>query len=335
MRVLTLGTRVLLMVAGIAGAGFLLTIAAVTYRAGLLQKQQAFATTDEMAQKNAEIIKSRIDLGMLTARTLANTLEGIKAQGNPSRVEANAALRGILEGNKGILSLSTCWEPNAFDGRDKDFVGKPVHDKSGRFIPYWNRGTGTQLLSEPLVDYEKPGDGDWYLLARNSGLETIVEPYFYPIAGKQVLMTTVTVPVRRNDKVLGVTTVDMALASFQEVVSAIHPYEIGYASIVSNKGVYVADAEPAQINKDLGTSAAMQEAKAAIRAGQLLRVQTFDEHLKTEVYRVYVPIAVGKSSTPWSFVITVPVDRVLAGVAETRNVALLLGLISISAMVTW
>ena len=128
---------------------------------------------------------AKIDLGILTARTMAASLEGTRRHGTPSRAEANALLRGVLEGTspKDVLSLSTCWEPNAFDGKDKDYVGRPGHDATGRFIPYWNRGDGTKAVLEPLVDYEKPGAGDWYLVARNSGRESIMEPYFYPIAG--------------------------------------------------------------------------------------------------------------------------------------------------------
>jgi len=330
---LSLGVRLLLFVGGIAAAGFLLTISVVTFRAAAIQKAQAFATADEMAMKNAELVQARIDLGMLKARTLAQSFEGLKRYGGANRTDANAMLRGVLEGDRDILSLSTCWEPNAFDGRDRDFAGKPVHDVTGRFIPYWNRGTGTQSATEALVDYEKPGDGDWYLLARNSGQETIVEPYFYPIAGKQVLMTTVTVPIKRDTKVLGVTTVDLALADIQELVSQIRPYGEGYASLLSNKGVFVADKDPARITKPLAKGSGREELKVAVQEGRMYRLQVDDTLLGMEVYRVMVPVKVGKTTTPWGFVITVPVDRILEGVRQTRNIAIGLGLLSITAVI--
>jgi len=80
-------------------------------------------------------------------------------------------------------------------------------------------------------------------------------------------------------------------------------------------------------------AADQQEAKAAILAGKPLRTQVHDDYLDAQVYRVYVPIQAGQTSNPWSFVITVPIDRVLAGVAQTRDIALLLGVLSITAMV--
>ncbi len=333
MRNQSMATRVLLWVVLVSGLGFLVTITTVTIRAGSIQRELAYAYAEELAQKHAAYVKEQIDVGMLTAETMAHGFEGTKRYGSPSRAEANATLRGILEGNRRILSLSTCWEPNAFDGRDKDFVDKPVHDATGRFIPYWNRGDGTQSVSEKLIDYEKPGDGDWYLLARNSGHATIVEPYFYPIAGKQVLMTTVTVPVKREGKVLGVTTVDLALMDLQELVSKIKPYETGYASVVSYKGVYVADRDAANITKDIGTTPELQEAKAAIQAGRPHRMTFQDPQLGQEATRVYVPIVVGQVKTPWAFAITVPTDRVLAGVRAIRNIAFGLGLLTVGLMV--
>ncbi len=333
MRKLSMAARVLLWVVLVSGLGFLVTITTVTIRAGSIQKELAYAYAGELAQKHAAYVKEQMDVGMHTAETLAYTFEGTKKFGSPSRAEANASLRGVLEGNPRILSLSTCWEPNAFDGKDKDFVGKPIHDASGRFIPYWNRGNGTQSVTEPLVDYEKPGDGDWYLLARNSGFETIVEPYFYPIAGKQVLMTTVTVPVKRDGKVLGVTTVDLALMDLQELVAKIKPYEDGYASIVSYKGVYVADRDAKNITKDIGDTPQLREAKAAVREGKIHKMTFQDDQLGQEAYRVYVPITIGQVKTPWAFAITVPTDRVLSGVRTIRNIAFILGFATVGLMV--
>ena len=38
-------------------------------------------------------------------------------------------------------------------------------DATGRYVPSWSRGSDGTLHNEPLVDYEKPGVGDFYLLA--------------------------------------------------------------------------------------------------------------------------------------------------------------------------
>ena len=54
------------------------------------------------------------------------------------------------------------FEPDAFDGNDKNFINAEGHDQTGRFIPYWTRGSDGAGVVEALASYEVPGDGDYY-----------------------------------------------------------------------------------------------------------------------------------------------------------------------------
>lgn len=75
-----------------------------------------------------------------------------------------SSLREILERNDNIFGIWLCYEPNAYEGRDSAFVGKPGHDKTGRFIPYLHHTHDGKINFEPLVDYDNPnGAGDYYL----------------------------------------------------------------------------------------------------------------------------------------------------------------------------
>mgnify|MGYP002145550319 CR=1 FL=1 len=96
-----------------------------------------------------------------------------------------------LENHAGLRAVWTGWEPDALDGRDSEYAGqKPAHDDSGRFVPYWHRDT-QGISVEPLVDYDKPGAGDYYLLPKQTGNETLIEPYLYVVAGKELQITSV------------------------------------------------------------------------------------------------------------------------------------------------
>ena len=61
-------------------------------------------------------------------------------------------LKQVLVDNPGFLAVWTCWEPNALDGKDADFIDAFGHDETGRYLPYWNRLHG-DIDVEPLVDY--------------------------------------------------------------------------------------------------------------------------------------------------------------------------------------
>ncbi|MDD2878904.1 MAG: methyl-accepting chemotaxis protein [Rhodoferax sp.] len=325
MKVLTLTATVVLV-------AFALTIGLLTQQATTLQKEVILQYTEQLALTHAGQASGRLEVALDAARTMANTLRGIKSVELTSRAATDALLKSVLEGDPNFLGVWTCWEPNAFDGKDAEFVGKPAHDATGRFIPYWNRGAGS-IDVEALVDYEKPGAGDYYLLAKQSGEETLIEPYAYKVGGKEVLMTSVVVPITVNGKFLGVVGIDLPLDGFQNVVSKIRPYETGFASLISHGGLYVGDADEKNVGKDIGASELAVAAKGAIKAGQKYEAHYFSDQLQTPVTSIYVPVHVGAVKAPWSFVATVPDDKALAGVTNLRYVAAALGLLSVIVVV--
>ncbi|WP_170168390.1 methyl-accepting chemotaxis protein [Pseudorhodoferax soli] len=321
-----LRTKLLLLVGGVVLLGFAITVTVLARQAGDLQRSTALHYAEELAARNAAQVEAELDAAMLASRTLAYALGGLQASGRADRTAADAQLRAVLAGNPRFLGVWTAWEPNAFDGRDAEFVGTPGHDATGRYIPYWNRGTG-QPAVEPLTDYDKPGPGDYYLLARNGKVETLIEPYKYTVAGREVLITTTVVPIMAGERVLGVAGVDVALSDLQQKVGAISIYGDGYASLLSNGGLYVGDRDAANVGKP--STGAHGDALAAVREGKPFEATTFHERLQGQATRLYVPVRVGDARTPWSFAATVPEDRILAEVRRLNWTALVLGGISV------
>ncbi|OQY12364.1 MAG: hypothetical protein B6I31_03270 [Desulfobacteraceae bacterium 4572_19] len=183
---------------------FLATIGFVTIKAGSMSKESARQLCEEMAFRYGSETQANLELAMDAARTIAHAFAGIKQAGNlPDRQTMDLILMQVLEQNPEFVGVWSCWEPNALDGKDQEFINAKGSDSSGRYVPYWNSGGG-KINVEPLVDYETQGAGDYYLLALKSGKEQILEPYMYPIGGKDVLITSVVVPIIVDNKVLGV-----------------------------------------------------------------------------------------------------------------------------------
>jgi len=327
----TLRVKVMSLIAVVVLAAFAVTISVLTYQATQLQSALIGDHAQQIAQTHASESARRVESALDAARTLAFTLRGLQAAGQVSRNGADAMLKSVLESDPSFLGVWTCWEPNAFDGKDAEYTNKPGHDATGRYIPYWNRGAGSIAL-EPLVDYEKPGAGDYYLLAKQSGEETLIEPYSYKVAGKDVLMTSVVVPIKIDGKFVGVAGIDLPLDGFQSRISQIRPYETGFASLISNGGLYVGDLDAQNVGKDIGTSEQAAAAKVAIKAGKNHEARYYSERLQTAVTSVYAPMHIGATKTPWSLATTVPDDKALAGVKHLRYVAAGLALLSIVAV---
>lgn len=325
---LNLRSKVLLIVIAMILGGFSITVAVLTYKASHLQQETALEYTRTLSKQNASEVKTEISSAFDAARTLAQSLEGLHSNGTANRKLADHMLQRVFEGNPKFFAVWSVWEPNAFDGRDNEFINQPGTDATGRYIPYWHRSSG-QLKIDALVNYDVPGPGDYYLLARNSGEETLLEPYEYEVNGQKTLFTSMVVPIRHNGTVVGVVGVDMLLSDIQQRISQIKPFATGYASLVSNKGNYIGDRDARNVGKPIPTNGVWDKIRKAVASGQPYQDSGQDEALKTTVLRIYQPITISQSKTPWSFGVIVPEDKILEGVHSLRNTAIIIGLLSV------
>ncbi len=229
----SLRVRILVLVTAMVLLGFVSSVAVLTYQAGNAQKALALQYAQQLAAGEARETAARLESAFDSARALAQVLAALKAADRADRAVADTIQGTMLASTPGILGLWTVWEPNAFDGQDAAYAGKPGHDATGRYLPYWNRGGG-QIVVEPNVNYEQPGEGDYYLLPKRSGKETLIEPYLYKVNGQDTLITSVVVPITVGGRFVGVAGVDLALSAFQERIGALRPYGTGYASLISN-----------------------------------------------------------------------------------------------------
>lgn len=327
---LSLRIKLLLWMVSIILVGFLITVGVLTQRAASLQQTQTKAYAQQLANRNALEISSQIEKALHSARHLAETLSSLKSANLVDRERANLMLKGILAANPDFLGVWTGWEPNAFDGLDKQNINKLGTDTTGRFIPYWNRGGG-KIQVEALIDYEVPGAGDYYVLPRKTGKEVIIEPYIYPVNGQNMLITSLVVPIFYEDRFVGVAGIDIALDTIQEKIGKLHIYENGYASLISNGGLIVGDRDAATVGQTTAKIGLSETAGNAIKAGQPYQVVETDSRIQNgaTVERIFTPINIGQTGTPWSLVATLPESEILASIHELRVIAAALGLVSI------
>lgn len=328
---LSLRAKLLITVSAIVLLGFVVTVIALSLEARKLQRASSMSYTQELAQRHGMEVQNTLSEAMTTARAVADALNNLRAEGHADRASADAILKGVLAGNPRLLGVWTGWEPNAFDTKDAQFANQPGHDTTGRYIPYWNRGSGSVQL-EALVDYEKPGAGDYYLIPKQSGNEVLIEPYVYPVAGKDTLITSLVVPIKEGGKFLGVAGVDIALADLQDTVSKISVMETGTASLISNTGIYVGDRDKSKVGKTIPLEDGADEALKAIQAGQSHRRHANDPLLGA-VTQVFVPVRVGKVTTPWGFLAQVSDDKILEGVRQITWLAVGLCVASVLVVV--
>ena len=147
---------------------FLVIFGSVAWLNSKENADQARRLSTSLSREYASEMRLRMESALVTTRALADVLEGLVASGEADRELAIQMLHATLNKNPKFLSVWSCWEPDAFDGRDRDYAGAEGYDDSGRFIPYWYRD-GADIVYEPLDDYDDCESNKYYCLPMSRG----------------------------------------------------------------------------------------------------------------------------------------------------------------------
>ncbi|MBI9088072.1 MAG: methyl-accepting chemotaxis protein [Desulfobacterium sp.] len=335
MKKLNLKMKMLLYIGMVAFLSFAVTIGVVAVKAGKMAKNDAMEKTTEIAHHYGGVVKSELEVAMDATRTLALTFEGLKKSGQiPERSALDQVLKQILQGTPSLLAVWTCWEPYALDGKDADFTNAPGHDATGRYVPYWSRDS-SGISVTPLVDYEQTGAGDFYQLPKRTGEETVIEPYLYPVGGKEILITSLCVPIRVNGRVVGVAGTDIALDTINERFAQLKLFETGYLSVISNKGLYVTHPKSKRLGQPvLKTDPWADELMGKVKSGNGFITENHSTSLDEAVLRVCVPVEIGHTRTPWAVLVSIPMSKILEKAKNIQYTSMVIGTVAMALLMT-
>ncbi|MCF5729492.1 methyl-accepting chemotaxis protein [Aeromonas veronii] len=149
-----------------------------------------------------------------------------------SRPQVESLLGSSLQQASGISSIYAQFEPDGYDGEDGNWLGGASHSVAGKgsLEVYFTKDQGGTVAqqavdaaaSEAKFDTSLNEFGirnsEWYLCGRDTRQPCLMEPYLYEISpGNKMLMTSLTVPVLRDGKFVGLAGVDMNLPIFQQL----------------------------------------------------------------------------------------------------------------------
>ncbi|MEN3763122.1 methyl-accepting chemotaxis protein [Aeromonas veronii] len=149
-----------------------------------------------------------------------------------SRPQVESLLGSSLQQASGISSIYAQFEPDGYDGEDGNWLDGASHSVAGKgsLEVYFTKDQGGAVAqqavdaaaSEAKFDTSLNEFGirnsEWYLCGRDTRQPCLMEPYLYEISpGNKMLMTSLTVPVLRDGKFVGLAGVDMNLPIFQQL----------------------------------------------------------------------------------------------------------------------
>ncbi len=297
----------------------------VSAQVNTILEDSAKRNLEALAANQAAVIQSALQDNLDTARTMAKAFEVLQVQAplqGSIREVLNSILLEVLKNNPKYLGAYSAWEPGALDGRDAEFASQSGtdHDNTGRFVPYWNRDEAGNIARQALVEFESQDKhpngirkGGWYLWPRESGKESVLDPFPYIVQGKTDWLTTLSVPVKKDGKFLGVAGTDLRLGFLQELAKQVDAnlYEgKGDVAIISYEGLVVASSEnPGAIGQPMEkVSKEWEELLKPLQAGEAFS----DISGATGSYRALAPVHLGRTERPWAVLIRLHPEIVLA-----------------------
>ena len=246
------------------------------------------------------------------------------------REELNLSLKTAFERNDKVLGIWLAFEPNGLDGKDSEFVNDAARqsNEAGRFATYWSRAAGSALntimveedMTKTTLSLSGTPYNSWYTCPRDNKRTCLLDPYADTVGGKEMLMTTISVPLIVDGKAIGVVGVDIALDALQAaaVDSQRNLFNnAGHMLIVSGSGVLGADSSDAtKVGKKI-TDTLGADGKDLL---QLINSGTPKILEQGELIRAVYPVDPIGNSRAWGVVIDLPKQVLLADSVKLQAV---------------
>jgi methyl-accepting chemotaxis protein len=215
-----------------------------------------------------------------------------------------------LMSNPQYVDIWSLWEPDAFDGKDADYVAKPPSDQTGRYNIYMSRNAQGAIEIAPNTGYEDPSV-EWYFMPRSTKRAYITEPYTYQLLGHNTLLTSIIEPVVVDDHYYGQVAVDIRAEFLQQMADGLSIYDgTGKLLLFGASGKLMGMTGHAEV-----VGKALTDVYPTLVANkELVRVQHSEEILEYigDELVIFVPVAVEGMARPWGVGLTVPVQQITA-----------------------
>jgi methyl-accepting chemotaxis protein len=311
-------------------AGIIISYAVYSLRTSTMADAQYRAVST--AQLEATRIKAEMEIYLDSSRALAEAFQAIKVKDAPislTREQVNGMLQQYLVSHPAVVDTYTVWEPNAFDGKDAEYVNTPGSDATGRFVPTWSRGADGKLVVEANIDYEKAGAGDYYMIPKST-MKEIALANKYPIQGKEMVLTSLVAPVIVDGKFYGIVGADMAVDALQKMIDSADVFDrSGQVYLISNIGMVMGATNASNLNgrdvkaiyPDWETSG---DREKLLKGEQIIRPT--DENLQ-----VFVPVQVGNTAQPWIVNVNIPTKTILTEATSAIRWMIFIGIAALIA----
>ncbi len=287
------------------------TLLLLTLYSYLNSKNQAMIiaerTASTIAGEQSLAIFDKIKNAESATISLANAIEGLMMQENPSRQTLSSLAKSTTISSNDFFGTWVLFEANAFDNNDANFIKQGEYgNEEGRAQAYWLR-EGNKLIFDVSDDYDTES---YYTAPKQNKKLTLVEPYVD--VDVNTLMTTTAMPIMRDGKAVGSAGVDISLNFIQAAIEEIRPLETGYVMLISEKGEILAKPQNGSGKISEEFEKVSGEIFNKITSGKGFFMTEKSIRNGEEVFVYYAPVSLKSLSTPWYLAVAIPMSKVMA-----------------------
>ncbi|SHN62682.1 methyl-accepting chemotaxis sensory transducer with Cache sensor [Desulfovibrio litoralis DSM 11393] len=346
----------------------LITIIPIVFLLGIImflnqqtQRRQAVdlakAFAENLARSESLSFIDMLNSGYTISRQIATTAATFKEIGNTERGQLVEVARNTQRDNPDFLGSWIMFDPDAFDVNDSkympsqfeaikdnpealaesmkklygplaDYTPGDVASSEGTFSSFWVTDENGQIVASPAGEndsFEEP----YYALPKQTKKTSF--PDIYMEEDVKELVSTIASPIIVNKEAIGVAGVDINLVALQKRVEQIRPMQSGFMTVYAQNGTVIGSIDKSKLGENAFESMP-KELKDAIMNSQKY---SFISQVNGEDFLHFsLPLSYGDGSISWSFVMSLPMDKVMAESNAAILKELLIAIIGLLAVIT-
>jgi methyl-accepting chemotaxis protein len=246
----------------------------------------------------------------------------------------DAMLLSAMKSQPNFIRVASIWKPNALDGMDARYIGRPGSTETGQYTMTWAKDTGQIIASHN----QAIADNMAWLNGPNAHRERAEHPSSLMIEGQNAFIIRLGVPIvnPRTNEVVGTVTCLLNIAGAQvktqEIIQGKN--EIVGMSIYSSNGFIMANLMPEKVGKTMLDAETiygdnLQAAFQAVQKGEPFKCSSYSQVLDTNVEIDLMPVKIGDSDTTWTIMLAASEDYILSEVREMTWFTVILAVIAL------
>ncbi|MCG7588029.1 methyl-accepting chemotaxis protein, partial [Photobacterium sp. OFAV2-7] len=224
--------------------------------------------------------------------------------------------------DRAVFAGYMVWEQKTWPASSELEASAAINSK-GYLAPFFSPNSNSfdpvamESFSNTKLNSNGERTDDWHLMPYETGQTFVMEPYMYPVRGKEELITTISQPIKVGGQIVGSLGFDLSLAELQgqseNLARDLFNGE-GNIIITSWKGAVLANSgTPSQVGKKVASELASQWSNIQT----LARQEGIDRI--TIGAKEYAITSVDTSGAPWIVMVSVPGSKLVQSISAFES----------------